>query len=314
MQAQTVSAWPFVCVIVITHNGRHHLERCLPSLYATEYPRFAVLLVDNASTDGASNYAEQHFPGLIALRNRENLGFARGNNEAIAQALRMNADYVVLLNDDTAILDRRWLKSAVEAAEADARIGMVGFALTADLAPVDPAAPIEVAPTDAIEGCALLMRSSLLRAIGCFDEVYFAYAEENDLEARALRAGFRFVSVSTPIFHLGAGTSSRYPLRQTYLVIRNVIRCSIKNRSMLRTLLRIVRVFDIGCNPFPLFFDRTDTTHRKIRGRGNLARNFAVFAAALGWNILHLPQTLRIKAQEEALIRQAHCAPQRSGG
>lgn len=300
---------PLVYVIVITHNGRHHLERCLPSLYQTVYPRFEVVLVDNASTDGSADFVAQNYPSVIIMRNEANLGYARGNNLAILRALEAGADYVVLLNDDTELLDRRWLASATAAAEDDAQVGMVGFELTGAMIAVDQTRPVQVAPTAAIEGCALFMRSKLLSAIGLFDEVYFAYAEENDLEERARRAGYRFVAVNTPIFHLGAGTSSRFPLRQTYLVTRNVIRFSIKNRSLLRTFMRIARVLDIGCSPFPLFYDPADATHRKIRGHGNLVRNFAIILWALVWNVVRLPQTLWIARREQLLVQQGRFVP-----
>ncbi len=297
-------AFPLVYIIVITHNGKDHLESCLPSVFKTSYPRFRVMLVDNASIDGCIDYVASHFPQVKILRNHKNLGFAKGNNIAIDLALKEGAVYVVLLNDDTAVLDARWLGEAVSAAQEDCRIGMIGFSLTNTLSHEIPTISITRKKVKAIEGCALFIRSSLIYNIGKLDEIYFAYAEESDLEMRAMRAGYNLIELNTFIFHKGAGTSSKYPSKRAYLLMRNVIRYSIKNRGVIHTILKIIRILDVSCNPFPLTFDRTDSTHRGMRNRGNIFLNTLLFVHALIWNVIFLPQTLAIRHQDNLKIKK----------
>lgn len=295
---ETLQSFPLVYVIIITFNGKHHLASCLPSVFATDYPNYKVLLVDNASIDGSTEFVRSNFPEVEVLRNEKNYGFAKGNNLAIIAALNHGADYVFLLNDDTKILDPCWLMEAVKVAENDQKIGMIGFQLT-DSASMHITKELTCTrDVNAIEGCALFISSALLRNVGLFDEVYFAYAEESDLEMRAMRAGYRMIELNIPIFHLGAGTSNRYPIKRSYLIMRNVIRHSIKNRNALKTLMRIIKTFDISSNPRPFFFDRKDVTHQKIRGQSNVLLNFVLFFGAVLWNVIHLPQTLLIRYKE----------------
>ncbi len=296
--AVEAGACPLVYIIVITWNGREHLESCLPSLQKTDYPNFRVLLVDNGSSDGSTVRAREILPGIEVLSLAENLGFAAGNNRGIEYVLERGAKYIVLLNDDTKLLSTDWLASAVSIAESGGSIGMIGFELTEDPNPAPAAAvPVIHLPVKYIPGCALLIRAEVIAHIGNFDEAYFNYFEEDDLEARAVRAGWRLVEINRCIYHRSEGTSSRVPVRSQYLAIRNSIRCSLKNRSALRTIARCARLFDICCNPFPLTFLRDDISHRRLRRDGNPLRNIPLYLAAVGWNVLMLPGTLGARRQ-----------------
>lgn len=297
---------PLVCVIVITFNGKRHLDACFSSLRRTEYANWRAMLVDNASADGSAEFVASAFPWVTVMRHETNLGFAAGNNRALDAALDAGAGYVVLLNDDTMILDPRWLHEAVALAEREAETGMIGFRLLDKVPePLDSANRPDVCASDTqrIDGCALFMRSSLLRRIGLFDEVYFAYSEEDDLEARAIRAGARLRNLDIPVYHYGGGTSKNFPLRFSYLQIRNSIRYSIKNRKPSRTLARIVKIFFLTCSPFPLFLDPSDGSHARMRGMGNIFVRFALFLGAVIWNIIHLPATFRARSLDDARMR-----------
>jgi len=95
---------PLVHVLVINWNGIDHLEACLSSLFASSYPNFRIVLIDNASTDDSLTYARNAFgadPRLEVLALEHNLGWSGGNNVGIRNAQRADADYVFLLNNDT---------------------------------------------------------------------------------------------------------------------------------------------------------------------------------------------------------------------
>jgi O-antigen biosynthesis protein len=112
---------PFVSVVVLNYNSLRFLDGCLGSLTRLDYPkdRYEVVVVDNLSSDGSAEIAEERFPDFRIVRNDRNLGFAGGNNVAMRAS---QADYVVLLNNDTAV-DQAWLSKLVEAAETDPRVG-----------------------------------------------------------------------------------------------------------------------------------------------------------------------------------------------
>ncbi len=295
---------PLVHVIVITFNGKHHLERCIPTLLMTDYDNYRVLLVDNASEDGSSKYVMDSFPSVRIMRNERNLGFAEGNNVAMRQSVAEGARYVVLLNDDTAILDPNWLRRAVEVAEDDFRTGMVGFDLTVDDSRTPPD-EVVISDVERISGCALLIKSDVLQTVGYFDQAYFAYGEESDLEVRAMRAGYRLRQVNIPVYHKGSGSFSKYPMRHAFLYIRNWLRFSIKQEPLWKALLRPFLIFDLLCSPFPIRRREADQALRRKIGTGGRALSFLLLVGAILWNVLHLPHTLLERHRETGRVRLA---------
>lgn len=300
---------PLVHVIVITYNGKRHLEYCLPALARTTYPNYQVILADNGSADGAPEFAETTYPACRVLRNGANLGFAGGNNAAMRMSLGESADYVVLLNDDTAVLDPEWLTRAVATAEADRSIGMVGFEIingsgeyNADVA-VPMTSPSTVTSyVSRIDGCALFIRASVLRQIGLLDEIYFMYAEEDDLEIRAIRAGYKLVAINSPIYHVGGATSKKYPAIISYYESRNYLRFALKNLGPLRVARRFLALFDILCNPFPLVFRKDNVAHVRMRSTSSLPANFLIYCRAVLWNLAHLAETLSLRFARPRLV------------
>lgn len=299
---------PHVSVIILNWNGRRHLEYCLPSVLATDYPNYQVVLVDNASTDGSIEYVRTTFPGVMLLRNERNLGWSGGNNVGIRFALTRGARYIVLLNNDVQV-HPQWIRQAVAVAEGDARMGVVGFQVFGEYGkePVERfkeacrtwrEAPVK--PTGHIAGCAMLVRAEVFRAIGLIDETYFAYGEEDDLEARARRAGFTMVRVNVPLWHYSEGSSERIRWKASILTMRNRIRYLIKNESPAVGLRETARVVHLSCNPLARISPGF-AHHRRLRP-SNVVVNAGLLAYALGWNLAHLPQTLAARRRDNRAI------------
>lgn len=116
---------------------------CLESLWGIIYPNFSVYVADNASSDESVSRLARftiHDSRLTFIQNKENIGFAGGNNIGIKKALEDGAEYILLLNNDTLahppkppLLEggRRegepdFLGKLVEVAESDPQIGIVG--------------------------------------------------------------------------------------------------------------------------------------------------------------------------------------------
>ncbi len=94
---------PRLSVIIASWNTRDILRDCLASvqrhLAAVEHE---VIVVDNASEDGSADMVAAEFPAVRLVRNAENVGFGRANNQAMRLA---HGDWLLLLNSDTLLVD-----------------------------------------------------------------------------------------------------------------------------------------------------------------------------------------------------------------
>jgi GT2 family glycosyltransferase len=110
-------------ICIVNWNTRELLRACLQSIY--RYPPdapFEVIVVDNASRDGSADMARTEFPQVVLIANAENLGYARGNNQAIQQA---QGDYILLLNPDTEVFPDT-LNRALAFLQAHSEAGAIG--------------------------------------------------------------------------------------------------------------------------------------------------------------------------------------------
>src|SRR3989344_1344952 len=114
-----------VFIIIINFNGWPDTKECLESLSRVEYDNFEVVLIDNASKDDYGLRTTDYGLKIHEIRNKENLGFAGANNQGIKLALANNANYVLLLNNDT-MVEPDFLSKLVEEAEDDESTGIVG--------------------------------------------------------------------------------------------------------------------------------------------------------------------------------------------
>ena len=116
-----------VFIIILNFNGREFILQCLDSakkLRADGY-NLETLVVDNVSTDDSVELIKQNYPDLRLLVNKENLGFAEGNNVGIRYALENGADFVLILNPDT-IVDKDLVVQLIKVAKSNSKIGVVG--------------------------------------------------------------------------------------------------------------------------------------------------------------------------------------------
>ena len=124
------AAPPTVSILIVALNSGDDLARCMAALEAQSSRDFEVILLDNASTDGAVERLVQR-PWLTYLHSDRNLGFAAGNNQAAQTA---SGRYLVTLNPD-AFPEPDWLEMLVAAAERYPEAGSVGSTQLLDAYP-----------------------------------------------------------------------------------------------------------------------------------------------------------------------------------
>lgn len=212
---------PRVVIIVLNWNGGDDTLACLESLAGISYPNHAVLLADNGSRDDSVTRVQARFPQVEILLNGANLGYAGGNNRAIAHVLPQRPDFVLLLNNDV-VVAADFLEHLIDAAQTRPDGGFFGAMTLAhgeysayiealggcywdpvrldfrSLARHEPAAnhadPTPVA-LDYATGSCLLVRTSIIETIGLMDEKFFLTFEESDWCYRGRDAGFQSYGV-----------------------------------------------------------------------------------------------------------------------
>jgi len=114
-------------IIIVNWNTKTLLYECLKSIYEKVSGFiYEVTVVDNASTDGSIKMVRQNFPQVKLIENKENLGFAKANNQAIK--LIKNCTYVLLLNSDV-VIKNEIIQKLMEFLEKNPNAGVVGPAL-----------------------------------------------------------------------------------------------------------------------------------------------------------------------------------------
>ena len=113
-----------ISIIIVTWNGIDLTKRCLDSLFSSSLPRGTeIIVVDNASSDGTQDYIKT-FPRIKLIENKKNLGFGKAVNKGILNA--KDNSHIVLLNNDTNLIDKLWLKKLSVQLKAHPNHGIIG--------------------------------------------------------------------------------------------------------------------------------------------------------------------------------------------
>jgi len=235
---------PWISVIVVAFESGAHLGRCLQALEAQTRRDFEVILVDNASTDGAVDRLPEPTVPFRLIRNAQNLGFAAANNQAAAQA---RGAWLATLNPD-AFPQPDWLERFGEAAGRYPGVAAFGSTQLLDRDPLlidgagDPYHALGVAwrgehgrPDDSARGdgevfgpcgaAAFYDRAAFLAA-GGFEPSFFCYYEDVDLAFRLRLSGQRCVQLAAArVRHVGSGGSALAVYLNTRNILWTVLRC-----------------------------------------------------------------------------------------
>ena len=197
-------------IVIVAFNAREDLAGTLSSLTtAPPVTPHEILVVDNASTDGAPGMVRDRFPSVRVIEAGANLGFARANNLAIRQSA---GELVLLLNPDT-VVPAGAIDVLVARLDAQPDVAVVGPRIVdanrrPELSWGDPVTPwserrrkilvlkdqagdaTAAAAIDGqtraardvawVTGACLLVRRADADAVGLLDERYFLYMEDVD--------------------------------------------------------------------------------------------------------------------------------------
>jgi GT2 family glycosyltransferase len=242
---------------------------------------------------------------VTVLAQDVNRGVPSGNNIGVRYAQQEGAKYILIANNDIRV-HPKWISGAVETVNSDPDIKIVGY----DVHGRVQQTPLEdyqeslkqwsgleyEYERDFIDSMAALFDIELFQKVGLFDEAYFIYGDETDLEIRAKKAGYKLARTNIPIWHHSMGTMEETPIKSAWLAIRNRLRLSIKHDPPIEILYSIAYLYNIGCNPF-IDYNNHSAVVRRRRPRSTFF-NFFIITAAVFWNVIHIRQTIQIRNRE----------------
>lgn len=236
-----------IAILIINYNGKKDTIECLRSIdehmYSDDRVLYKVILVDNGSRDCLrTSDIEDIKSEVVLLKSADNLGFAGGNNYGYKFLCDNNIeyDYLLLLNNDTVVVDDSIAVLAEELEKSNYGIGgLVNYYYSnpskiwqsgtffrtnklKDLSIKTNSEKLEFCEVDAVPGSSLMIKKKIVDKIGLLDDRYFAYYEEFDLCARAKNHGYTIGFLnSTRLLHK-VGKSSPSLLKH-YLRTRNTL-------------------------------------------------------------------------------------------
>jgi GT2 family glycosyltransferase len=245
---------PKVAIVIATYNQDKILRECLRSLKKTKYSNYKIIFVDDTGKNLGEEIKKEFNVELIKTKGSS--GQSRVWNLGIESAMKQKFDYILLLDDDTEIIDPNWLSKLIKIGESDKKIGILGCKLLYEDKSFQHIGgyirkwvithekdyrkePFEV---DHIMGCFMLIKKEVIQKIGLVDEIYTPYLlEETDYCIKTKKNGFKIVSVpSVETIHKKSKTiNTQTNSRKMFVRFKNDIIFSRRHLSKKNALFRI---------------------------------------------------------------------------
>lgn len=270
-----------ICVIVLNYNGENDTQECILSLENSQKTldyELTIVIVDNKSKIDMSTDVKSIDKNIIFIKNKENLGYAGGNNVGIQYALEKEQDYILLLNNDT-IIDKDAIFEMYKTADSNSSVGIVspkiyfakGYEFhknrykKSDLGKViwyvgglmdwnnlighhrgvdevDRGQYDKRVEIELASGNCLFVRSDVFRKVGLLNTKYFLYYEDADFSMRVKKANFKIIyEPKAFLWHknaVSAGGSGS--VLQDYYITRNRMLFGMKYASF-RTKMALLK-------------------------------------------------------------------------
>ncbi|MBI4058843.1 glycosyltransferase family 2 protein [Candidatus Microgenomates bacterium] len=249
-----------VAIVILNWNGKRDTMQCLESIEKLSIINYqlSIYVVDNGSKDGLVEELKVQSAKCKIIENKENLGYAEGNNVGIRAALEDEADYVMILNNDT-VVDKNLAIQLIKTIEKYPVAGIVspkiyfanGFEFHKSrykkdelgkviwyagglidwknvllshqgVDEVDKGQYNETSEIDYATGACLFVNKEVFNKIGFFDKNYFLYLEDADFCQRAKQAGFKIIyNPKAILWHKVAQSSGIGSSLNDYYITRN---------------------------------------------------------------------------------------------
>lgn len=189
---------PLISVVILNFNRKEILRRCLQDALALDWPCLEWIVVDNASSDGSADMVENEFGDLVSVIRRQINSVTSARNEGFNAA---KGEYIFSLDNDILLPDKQVLRKGIDLFGQFPEVGLLAFRIG------DPRNEGQYLPehwwhpvpfeqgkdrfffTSYFPEAAALMRTSVIRQTGGYDEEFFMGIEQGDLVLKLLREG-----------------------------------------------------------------------------------------------------------------------------
>jgi GT2 family glycosyltransferase len=208
-----IKATPTVYIVIPVHNRLEATRECLESLSCQTYPYYQIVLVDDGSSDGTSEYVKENYPDVTILKGDGDLWWTGATNLGVryAQGVCCEDDYVLTLNNDTVLpADYLEIMMSLSIRASKALIGSIARDYSRRDVCVDEGVGIRwfsakfiklkgpsesgsdsFYSTSVLSGRGTLIPVSAFHAVGLYDAQNFPhYAADYDFSLRAAMAGY----------------------------------------------------------------------------------------------------------------------------
>lgn len=236
-----------VSIIIVNYRVKFFLEQTIASsLEAIEGIKGEIIVIDNNSGDDSMEFIRHRFRDSITIiENKENVGFARANNQGIKIA---QGEFILILNPDTIICRKNitdcleWMRSHADCGGIGVRMidgngkflpeskrsfttPWVSFCKIFGLSSLFPMSPRfaryhlrylpekEAHEIEILAGAFMFIRGNLLKKVGGFDETFFMYGEDIDLSYRLTLEGYKNYYLPTTIIHYKGESTKKDSIR-----------------------------------------------------------------------------------------------------
>jgi len=253
-------------IIIVSYNTKKMTDDCLSSIYRNlknSSISFEIIVVDNVSKDGSVEMIEKKYKKVRIIKNTENVGFGKANNQGIKVA---EGTMILLLNSDTVVLPNAIQKLyQFSVKNKNSFIGPkllnfdrssqtscgpfltlpVVFAalfLKGDHVGITRWSPNRLKQVDWVSGACILAPRSLFMDDLLFDEEVFMYMDEIDLLYRAKLKGYKTLFYpGSEIIHIGRGSSDNEKKGPVIQIFKGLTYFYKKHYSILSQ--KVLRVF-----------------------------------------------------------------------
>jgi len=214
---------PLVCIVIVNWNGGEKIKNCLKSLKKTKYLNYKIILVDNGSKDNSIKELLKIIPNMDIIRLDKNYGYTIGTNQGWKYALnKYDADYICAMDSDIVTIQPNWLDLEIKELEKNEEYGIICGKLIFEDGRVqllflgrNPKGWKEkdngqydfIKEVPAVGGACIIIKNSVIKKIGYYDESFFYGPNDLDYCLRAKKTGFKTIYYGkVKIIHLGSSS------------------------------------------------------------------------------------------------------------